>query len=298
MDVLTFKGYSASGFYMGVELEVEATHGEINRVVAERLIALMGDFAVIKHDGSLVNGFEIVSAPATFEEHYRGWAKVFRPDDGKGRLNLASWNSPRCGMHVHMSREAIPPLHLARMMSFVYSSSTRRLIEVVAGRNLHSGWGERYTEINSRRKITDVVGTQTNNVIVDRGTKYVRVESGFMELQTAIDRGQYVPGPHKIVKKYYDGADNRYTALNDTNTATVELRIFRGTLYEPSFYKNIEFCHAMWSFTKPGATSLKDLENPVKFCEYVEKNSSDYRNLYRFLQRKEKLIKQQERVGG
>jgi hypothetical protein len=91
-----------------------------------------------------------------------------------------------------------------------------------------------------------------------------------------------------LVYKIKDGKNtNRYAAVNTQNTDTYEIRIFRGTLNFKSFCKNIEFCYALYNWTKelsnePFIESLKKLI--VKnFVFYIERNKKTYINLYNFM---------------
>ena len=63
--------------YMGVELEVERRNNcpyEIGEMTHNDFYnGKTGQFAIMKSDGSLSNGFEIVTAPATLNAHRENW---------------------------------------------------------------------------------------------------------------------------------------------------------------------------------------------------------------------------------
>ncbi len=76
------------------------------------------------------------------------------------------------------------------------------------------------------------------------------------------------------------GNGARYSALNLTNTKTVEIRIFRGTIRKSEFTKNLEFCDALvqWSVDRSHAsTSVAD------FTAWVRKSRKTYPALDAFL---------------
>jgi len=73
---------------------------------------------------------------------------------------------------------------------------------------------------------------------------------------------------------------DRHTAVGLGRISTVELRIFRGTLNPVAFWKNIEFAHALYNFTKDNG--LKSMIW-IMFIEYVKANKRDYPNLNKFL---------------
>lgn len=84
---------------------------------------------------------------------------------------------------------------------------------------------------------------------------------------------------YKATKKT-NSSTKRYTAVNLENSDTVEVRIFRGTLAPSGFWRNLEFCKAVFDYTKDA--SIKDVV-VTEFCSYVESHQKEYPNLYRFL---------------
>jgi len=92
----------------------------------------------------------------------------------------------------------------------------------------------------------------------------------------------------KDKKEIYDsskkkGGKGRYTAINLQNYHTVEFRIFRGTLFNNSFFKNIEFVVAICKFVK--TTSLQQLTT-TQFYNYT-KQDKQYKNLTKFMETKQ-----------
>lgn len=86
---------------------------------------------------------------------------------------------------------------------------------------------------------------------------------------------------HSIIykAKNKEGGFERHVAVNLTNKYTVEIRVFKGTLNPISFWKNIEFCHALWVFT--GNSSIKTI-SPKRFELFMKQHRKDYPNLYNF----------------
>jgi hypothetical protein len=74
---------------------------------------------------------------------------------------------------------------------------------------------------------------------------------------------------------------DRYTALNVTNNHTVEVRIFKGTLAEAGFMKNLEFVQALVEFTAPASRSISQATSHRAFCEWLPKKA--YPHLHAFL---------------
>lgn len=90
--------------FLGVELEVEnQTKDYDTNVVASDLIESYGlkDF-YLKYDGSLVDGFEIVTEPMTLQGHKAlKWRDILDFLTSRG---FRSWDSGNCGLHIHVNR--------------------------------------------------------------------------------------------------------------------------------------------------------------------------------------------------
>jgi hypothetical protein len=83
-----------------------------------------------------------------------------------------------------------------------------------------------------------------------------------------------------VGQKYGDpvlAAYSRYEAVNLLNPATIEVRIFKGTLNTTHVLADIEFCHALAHWVK--VASLQDCDRWSKFWEYVENNRKIYAHL-------------------
>ena len=117
--------YGDAPRYFGVELEIDGA-GEISSN-AEKILAIGNRDAervYCKHDGSLNDGFEIVSHPATLECHTKDfpWAQMMKQAI---QLGYSSHKAETCGLHVHISRDAFgesvleQEASIARLLFFV-----------------------------------------------------------------------------------------------------------------------------------------------------------------------------------
>lgn len=93
--------------YMGVELEIDKGGEDSDN--AEILLDTMNtcdEYIYIKHDGSIYNGFEIVSHPATLDYHANNmkWSRLFQKALS---MDYRSHETETCGLHVHVSRRAL-----------------------------------------------------------------------------------------------------------------------------------------------------------------------------------------------
>src|ERR1035437_148154 len=124
--------------FFGVELEVEVDERlERRSSYAKKILKLMGNFIMCKHDGSIkdpntgrVIGFEIVTIPASRQVHYDKW-NLFFENLPKG---LRSYDTNTCGLHVHCSRNPLTPLTIAKMLVFINSKENAPFITIIAGR--------------------------------------------------------------------------------------------------------------------------------------------------------------------
>jgi hypothetical protein len=96
------EGTEGYPLFLGVELEVD--DGGEDHYYAELILGEgYPGFLYAKRDGSLRNGFEIVSHPATLAFHLieAGWEDVLRK---AVELGYTSHDNKRCGLHVHINR--------------------------------------------------------------------------------------------------------------------------------------------------------------------------------------------------
>lgn len=132
----------------GVELEVE-TPGGARDDLAEEVISVIGeDFVVLKEDGSLDHGFEIVSAPAPLNIHKARWDTLFEWHDK--RRKLRSYDTNTCGMHVHISRAGLTQLQIGRMLVFLHNPDNAQFVKHIAQRN-----PERWASFAAKKKHVD-----------------------------------------------------------------------------------------------------------------------------------------------
>lgn len=126
--------------YLGCELEYETT----NRQRAQLAVGkLMHGHALMKSDGSIRNGFEIVTCPATLDIHLDVFKKFYDniPPDLKVEKNV--------GMHVHISRKPLSHLTLGKLTEFLNRLDNKQFIHHIAGRIDNS-----YARMSSDRTVT------------------------------------------------------------------------------------------------------------------------------------------------
>jgi hypothetical protein len=144
LDDLNFLGNCPDNIYFGIELETQSKSGNL-RENADKVLTLLGGYALLKSDSSIGYGFEVVTAPATLDIHLEQLAKLA---DNKPH-GLTSWESGDCGMHIHVSRKPLSQLTIGKILVLINDPSNRDFITAIAGRS-ESTWCEL-----AKKKITD-----------------------------------------------------------------------------------------------------------------------------------------------
>lgn len=177
LNTLNFLGQPADKLWLGVELEVECKSGSgwQRGELADEVAYAMRDFAVLKSDGSLDNGFEIVTAPATIEIHRTEWTSRFY---GKSFIKeLRSWDAGTCGLHVHISRKPLSKLTQAKIVGFCNIEENRVWMEKLAGRTSHYAefkdveqLGKQWRYQSSRYKVVNLENPDTLEFRIFKGS--------------------------------------------------------------------------------------------------------------------------------
>ena len=114
--------------YLGVELEFETTDRDGARLKVGK--ALKGH-AIMKSDGSIRHGFEVVTCPATLDIQLDVFKSFYenKPDE--------ITNAPNVGMHVHVSRKPLSMLTVGKLTEFMNRPDNKNFITHLAGRQLN-----------------------------------------------------------------------------------------------------------------------------------------------------------------
>ncbi len=110
------KTISEKKLFFGIELEVEKSSGDIKKETDN-----LPEFVFAKEDGSLYNGFEIVSHPATYQwlkENADKWLKILTIS----KRGFISFKTDSCGIHIHLSKNYFGTWHLYRLLKFFYEN--------------------------------------------------------------------------------------------------------------------------------------------------------------------------------
>lgn len=193
--------------FFGIELEVDSRDGSCsdNDNTALSIAEIMPEqFIYFENDGSLDEGFENITQPATLAYHTSikdKYKEMFRTIVRSG---LRSHQTGTCGLHVHFNRDFFSPeneeLCVARLLYMVENFWDKMVIFSRRNNSNLERWSKKYNE-----DVNDVAK---------------RWKDG-----------------------YYGRHDDRYYAVNLTNRKTIEFRMFRGTLKWNTFIATIQLCY-------------------------------------------------------
>ena len=122
-------GLTSEMFY-GLEIEIESRDGDIKeglRLASEHF----GPVAYFKRDGSLENGFEIVTHPMSYEFAVSvDWTILKR----LASMGFRSWDTKTCGIHIHISRKGFKDRSHLWRFAYLINTSERQCV-AIAGRS-------------------------------------------------------------------------------------------------------------------------------------------------------------------
>lgn len=121
--------------WFGVELEVETRDGDRNEK-AKRLNEVInggeiGSKVFFENDGSLNDGFEIITQPFSLPAQRELWQFL---NDRNAVRGLRSHDTNTCGLHVHITKAELTQMQIAKMVTFVNDPANEPLIKAVARR--------------------------------------------------------------------------------------------------------------------------------------------------------------------
>jgi hypothetical protein len=259
---------------LGLELEMEIKSGFGLDERAGELLAHVSDYrdaendrytyALCEGDGSLDNGFEMVTAYTGLDVHKEQLQFFKEKFEG-----ASSHNTSTCGLHIHICKADMSTLHACKMVFFINDEANQKLVYALARRDSSS-----FSKIHDKK-------------------------SDKHWLKDAMQAGKRVEDNNKLQKQYQIRNLNmdRYEALNFKNDKTIEFRLFKGTLKYQTIMACLEFTYATWFFCKDASqTEL----TTAKFLEFICKpeNRMDTRFLRTYLKEKGFELPEKSKVAN
>ncbi len=100
--------------YFGIELEIEFCGRPPDVLIA----AADNPYFFLKHDGSIYNGAEVVSHPASFKWINDNFKDTWENVLDVRKTGMKSFKTDTCGIHIHMSKKAFSKFHLYKFLRF------------------------------------------------------------------------------------------------------------------------------------------------------------------------------------
>jgi len=236
-----FKGTSKHNMYLGFELETEVQSLDSGARYAS---SNLDGIAYLKHDGSIGNGFEIVTHPHTHQE-YRENSKLLWDTIEllRTKYSARSWDTDTCGLHIHLSRKGFKSgAHLHRFIAFVYHNAPH-MMKFAGRKSRFARFNDVYTFDEYDRPVFSL--------------------------------------KHKVASPAFTPSE-RYSAVNTQNAHTIELRFFRGTMNTSGVLSALDLAQAMVEYTRD--LRLDDVKLGALswdwFADYVVSNNGLYPDLY------------------
>lgn len=185
-------------YYFGLELEVEDAGSWGCESGAQFVQDELGGRVYCKSDGSLSDGFEIVTHPHSFHAiKSMNWSFL----DTLRKRGFRSWDTSTCGLHVHISRTAFrkngkrDEAHELRFQKLIYDNGVH--VRAIAGRSSsYARFNDKgnlvpkvkYGQTADRYEAINVQNDHTLEIRVFRGSlKPQRVLSAVEFLHSAIE---------------------------------------------------------------------------------------------------------------
>lgn len=188
--------YGSGKRFFGCELEIDGGGelGEHAELIMEKANS-SNEHIYAKHDGSLDDGFEIVSHPMSLKYHiYKTpWESIMQQAIS---LGYRSHQACTCGLHIHVNKDSL--------------GGDSDEIDATIGRILY------FIEHNWNELL-----------------KFSRRTPG--QLTRWANRYGIYDTPKNTYERAKSANAGRYTALNIENENTIEFRMFRGTLNHSTF---------------------------------------------------------------
>lgn len=201
----------------------------------------------LKEDGSVYNGFEIVSHPGEldyFMNHFK-WKGI----ENLARKGFQAWKRPCCGLHIHVAKSAFADTsHKFKFIAFVYKN--RPEMVQLAGRESHD-----YASYDLKRFLNSHRDWVDENGKLVRHTNLIKMAKG------------------------EDANNSRSVAVNIQNEKTIELRLFRPSLKTETVRVALQFCDALFNYTESISTQDILQKDALKFSEFrkwVTANNQKY----------------------
>lgn len=231
------KEYATSRNFKGYGVELEVGKGGRRNEVSENVIKLLNEEVYTMHDGSINNGFEIITHPHDEEALLNmNWKKTF---DYLIEEGYDSHTNGTCGLHVHISKSLFDNDNSIAKMIYFYENFKEDILKFSRRtRNQIGSWSKFYTDWGSSPDMEECKRIFRNYTTRYRGHSY------------------------------------RYKAVNLQNRSTVEVRLMRGSIKYETFMSSLKFVIAIAK--RSNTIKEEDLSDYTKWLEGIDEETINY----------------------
>ena len=246
---------SVRGHKIGVELEVEFKNRDGKTRWHDKA---KSNWFYCERDGSLNdNGVEIITVPMNPNDikDRATWEPLIEYLSDKAK----SWDSPRCGLHVHIGREILgsnPEQQSETIGKLLYLY--HHFVNDTPMNKKIFGRDKAFNEKDGKTREGDAVATLGSGVLK------------LKEIKDTLKKG--------MIEK---SSSDRYFDINLMNTNTIEFRKGRGSIKASRIIMVIEYCEMMCKYAK--SAKWEEI-NKDAFVSYVVSNISKESPLYIFFE--------------
>jgi hypothetical protein len=203
--LLHLQDESDSDLHLGAEIEIDK--GGENHNKSRAITAILGSDSYAMHDGSLSDGFEIATMPASLNYHmnYMNYQDAFH---AASKLGYRAHDTSTCGLHVHFNRRFFGSARATQNIKAAYMT-------LILERN----WDE---------------------VVKFSRRDYHHIEE-WADKRDLADEIHSSDTDDDITRKFFDRYDAKYVAVNTQHSNSFEIRIFRGTLRYETYIATLQF---------------------------------------------------------
>ena len=236
------KDKPAKNMFMGVELEIQIPSSHVmNAAKFLRATLQTTEIAQCKNDGSIGGGVELVTQPHTYEKYREQDLFWSAIDEVRNKYGGRSWDPGTCGFHIHLGRDGFEDTsHLHRFVEFIYRNPEMMM-------------------------------------------KFGGRTSGYAKFDDCWIWNEFDQPVFSLENKGLYGTESRggekYSAVNTSKLATIEMRFMRGTTKKESLLAYIGMAHAIFKYTEAQA-SRDDWYDWELFNGWVTNHQDAYPELY------------------
>lgn len=217
-----------------VEIEVNESRGNSRKDIAD-IIDSCSDHIYFKNDGSLNNGVEIITHPCTIDYHRKNTCQILEMTKAIGG---SADNNSTCGLHFHVGRKYFDEQSIG-MLLYLFDFYWNDLVKLSRRRSRDIRWCNRPSRPSGLYKAERKEFTR-----------------GMLGCTPKKEKGISRENMKSNGQRYYNLNEDaeRYRAINLRPSATIEFRLFDGTLNPVYFLGSLQLCDELTNI----AMSYKD----------------------------------------